>query len=201
MTRRGGAMFSLREAAALIPSATVVGDDGVTFEHVSTDSRTAGPGDLFVALKGDRFDAHDFLPDVAARQAQELVVSEHVTYKGMMLDGVPNMAFAIGYTNASWTLKVDLVASYVTRMLGFMRQRGYVTVTPRVPAGGLATSPLIDMSSGYFERARHLLPLQGDRVPWRLHQHYFKDAAMYRGPVDEQNLDFAAAPALSPAAG
>ncbi|RFU45725.1 UDP-N-acetylmuramoyl-tripeptide--D-alanyl-D-alanine ligase [Paraburkholderia sp. DHOC27] len=61
-------MFSLREAAALIPGATVVGDDTVTFERVSTDSRTAGPGDLFVALKGDRFDAHDFLPDVAQRQ-------------------------------------------------------------------------------------------------------------------------------------
>lgn len=61
-------MFSLREAAALIPGATVLGDDSVAFEHVSTDSRTAGPRDLFVALKGDRFDAHDFLPDVAKRQ-------------------------------------------------------------------------------------------------------------------------------------
>ena len=61
-------MFSLREAAALIAGATVLGDDNVTFERVSTDSRTAGPGDLFVALKGDRFDAHDFLPDVAKRQ-------------------------------------------------------------------------------------------------------------------------------------
>jgi UDP-N-acetylmuramoyl-tripeptide--D-alanyl-D-alanine ligase len=61
-------MFSLREAAALIPGATVLGDDGVTFEGVSTDSRTAGPGDLFVALKGERFDAHDFLPEVAKRQ-------------------------------------------------------------------------------------------------------------------------------------
>jgi UDP-N-acetylmuramoyl-tripeptide--D-alanyl-D-alanine ligase len=60
-------MFSLREAAALIPDATVVGDDTVAFERVSTDSRTAGPGDLFVALKGDRFDAHDFLSDVAQR--------------------------------------------------------------------------------------------------------------------------------------
>jgi UDP-N-acetylmuramoyl-tripeptide--D-alanyl-D-alanine ligase len=75
MTRRGGAMFSLREAAALIPSATVVGDDGVTFEHVSTDSRTAGPGDLFVALKGDRFDAHDFLPDVAARNVSAALLT------------------------------------------------------------------------------------------------------------------------------
>lgn len=61
-------MFSLREAAALIAGATVLGDDNVTFERVSTDSRTAGSGDLFVALKGDRFDAHDFLPDVAKRQ-------------------------------------------------------------------------------------------------------------------------------------
>jgi UDP-N-acetylmuramoyl-tripeptide--D-alanyl-D-alanine ligase len=60
-------MFSLREAAALIPGATVVGDDAATFERVSTDSRTAGANDLFVALKGDRFDAHDFLPDVAQR--------------------------------------------------------------------------------------------------------------------------------------
>lgn len=68
-------MFSLREAAALIPGATVIGDDSVTFEHVSTDSRTAGPGDLFVALKGDRFDAHDFLPDVAARHIATALVT------------------------------------------------------------------------------------------------------------------------------
>jgi monooxygenase len=124
-------------------------------------------------------------------------VGEHVAYKAMMLDGVPNMAFAIGYTNASWTLKVDMVARYVTRMLTFMRERGYATVTPRVPAGGLRTSPLIDMTSGYFARSRHLLPLQGDRAPWRVRQHYFKDAALYRGPVDTENLRFGRAPALA----
>ena len=59
-------MFTLREAAALIPGAVVIGDENVAFDRVSTDSRTAGPGDLFVAIKGDRFDAHDFLPQVAA---------------------------------------------------------------------------------------------------------------------------------------
>lgn len=122
---------------------------------------------------------------------------EHVAYKAMMLDGVPNVAFAIGYTNASWTLKVDMVARYVTRMLRFMRERGYATVTPRVPASGVATSPLIDMTSGYFERSRHLLPLQGDRAPWRIRQHYFKDAALYRGPVDQDGLEFGRAPALA----
>ena len=123
-------------------------------------------------------------------------VSRRMAYKGMMLEGVPNMAFAIGYTNNSWTLKVDLVASYVTRMLTFMRERGYATVTPRPSSDSIETSPFIDMSSGYFERSRHTLPLQGDRAPWRLRQHYFKDAQLYRGPIDEKDLEFAAAPAV-----
>ncbi len=124
-----------------------------------------------------------------------VTVPDRVAYKGMMLDGVPNMAFAIGYTNASWTLKVDLVACYVTRMLRFMAERRYATVTPRAPAAGLRTSPFIDMTSGYFERSRHTLPLQGDRAPWRLRQHYFKDAALYRGRIDQHNLEFGRAPA------
>jgi monooxygenase len=131
---------------------------------------------------------------------QPAPVPERVAYKGMMLDGVPNFAFAIGYTNASWTLKVDLVFSYLTRMLLFMREHGYQVVTPRRPATSLATSPFIDMTSGYFERSRGSLPLQGDRAPWRLRQHYFKDAALYRGPIDQKNLEFQAAPALVPTA-
>ncbi|WP_133647354.1 UDP-N-acetylmuramoyl-tripeptide--D-alanyl-D-alanine ligase [Paraburkholderia flava] len=68
-------LFSLREAAALIPGATVTGDADIAFERVSTDSRTAGPGDLFVALKGERFDAHDFLADVAARNVSAALVA------------------------------------------------------------------------------------------------------------------------------
>jgi len=127
-------------------------------------------------------------------------VSKRMAYKGMMLEGVPNMAFAIGYTNNSWTLKVDLVASYVTRMLTFMRERGYGIVTPRPAADSMGTSPFIDMTSGYFERSRHLLPLQGDRSPWRLRQHYFKDATLYRGPIDEKDLDFRPAPAMAQSA-
>jgi cation diffusion facilitator CzcD-associated flavoprotein CzcO len=127
-------------------------------------------------------------------------VPERVAYKAMMLEGVPNLAFAIGYTNNSWTLKVDLVSAYVSRMLRFMAERGYATVTPRLPLEGMATLPFIDMTSGYFERARHLLPRQGERAPWRLRQHYFKDAALFRGPIDEQNLQFRPAAALLPAA-
>ncbi|CAH2805469.1 MAG: UDP-N-acetylmuramoyl-tripeptide--D-alanyl-D-alanine ligase (EC [uncultured Paraburkholderia sp.] len=75
MSAQGKGMFSLREAAALIDGATVLGDDSVTFERVSTDSRSAGPGDLFIAIKGDRFDAHDVLPDVAARNVTVVLVT------------------------------------------------------------------------------------------------------------------------------
>jgi monooxygenase len=126
---------------------------------------------------------------------EPVAVPQRVAYKGMMLEGVPNMAFAIGYTNASWTLKVDLVADYVVRTLRLMRDGGYAVVTPRV-SGAMAKSPFIDMSSGYFERSRDALPLQGDRAPWRLRQHYFKDARLFRGAVDQQELDFERAPAL-----
>ena len=128
---------------------------------------------------------------------EQVQVPERVAYKGMMLDNVPNMAFAIGYTNASWTLKVDLVSAYVSRMLHFMAAKGYASVTPRLPAEGIEMSPLIDMSSGYFERARHLLPRQGDQAPWRLRQHYFKDAALFRGPIEAKELEFRRATALT----
>jgi cation diffusion facilitator CzcD-associated flavoprotein CzcO len=127
-------------------------------------------------------------------------VSERVAYKAMMLEGVPNMAFAIGYTNASWTLKVDLVSAYVVRLLNFMAARGHAVVTPRLPSGEMDTSPFIDMTSGYFERSRAALPLQGTQAPWRLRQHYFKDAALFRGAVDQDELEFRPAAARLEAA-
>lgn len=122
-----------------------------------------------------------------------VTIAERVAYKAMMLDGVPNLAFAIGYTNAPWTLKVDLVSSYVARLLSHMKTTGAARVTPRVPSTPMATTPLIDMTSGYFERARSTLPLQGDSAPWRLQQHYGKDSALFLGPIDTQNLEFRAA--------
>jgi monooxygenase len=116
--------------------------------------------------------------------------SQRVVYKGMMLDGVPNMVFAIGYTNAAWTLKADLVATYVSRLLKLMRRERRQVVTPRLPDQPLPTSPMIEMSSGYFERARTRLPQQADRAPWRLHQHYRRDAPLFRGPIKDEALHF-----------
>jgi hypothetical protein len=80
-----------------------------------------------------------------------------------------------------------------------MRTNGFATVTPRL-SGPIETSPFIEMTSGYFERSRHLLPLQGSKAPWRLRQHYFKDAALWRAQVDEKELQFGKAAALATSA-
>ncbi len=117
-------------------------------------------------------------------------VPDRVAFKAMMLNGIPNMAFAIGYTNAAWTLKVDMVSSYVARLLNSMREKGYSIVTPTLPAETMTTSPFIDMRSGYFRRSLDALPRQGDRAPWRLQQHYAKDAALFRSPMDDAELKF-----------
>ena len=92
---------------------------------------------------------------------------------------------------------INLVPSLLVQLQAYGKGRTdrHLDVS-RLPADGMATSPFIDMTSGYFERARHLLPRQGERAPWRLRQHYFKDAGLYRGPVDEKNLRFRPADAL-----
>ncbi len=111
-----------------------------------------------------------------------------LAYKGMMLSGVPNFSLTVGYTNASWTLKADLVARYVCRLLQHMRDTGADIVTPEAPDTGdrAALAPLIDLQAGYVLRAVAALPKQGPRAPWRLHQNYIKDLRLMRfGPVTD----------------
>jgi monooxygenase len=95
-------------------------------------------------------------------------------YKGMMMSGVPNLAFAIGYTNASWTLKCDLTSRYVCRLINYMNERGYTECRPRRDPR-IGEVPLLDFSSGYVQRALPELPHQGDAVPWKLYQNYALD--------------------------
>jgi cation diffusion facilitator CzcD-associated flavoprotein CzcO len=114
-----------------------------------------------------------------------------MTYRALMLSDVPNFAFTIGYTNASWTLKADLVADFVCRLLTHMDRNGVRrVVAPRDPSVGEA--PLIDFSSGYILRALDELPQQGDREPWKLRQNYLRDVrAINHQPVDDGVLTFA----------
>ena len=107
-------------------------------------------------------------------------------YKGMMLSGVPNLFLSFGYANASWTLRSDLTARSVCRLLNHMNRRGQSTCTPR-GRDGMGRGPVIEFSSGYVARAQKLLPSQGDAHPWRVEQNYVRDlASMAFSPVDEE---------------
>jgi cation diffusion facilitator CzcD-associated flavoprotein CzcO len=131
---------------------------------------------------------------------REVALPETVGYKGMMLSDVPNMAIALGYTNASWTLKCDLTCEYVCRLLNHMAEHGYRQVTPRVPAT-LETQPFMDLTSGYVQRSVDQFPKQGLTAPWRLYQNYLRDILLlHRGPLEDGALEFSAgAPAGVPA--
>ena len=105
-----------------------------------------------------------------------------------MLSDVPNFVFTIGYTNASWTLKADLVADFVCRLLTYMDERRTPRGRPARPSVGEA---LIDFSSGYILRALDELPRQGDREPWKLRQNYLRDRrSVNHDPIDDGVLTF-----------
>ena len=105
---------------------------------------------------------------------EPVVLPERLAYKGMMLGGVPNMAFTIGYTNASWTLKADLVAEFVCRLLERMDREGLRECVP-VDDGTVERRPLLDFSAGYVQRSIHEFPKGGAQAPWRLGMSYAQD--------------------------
>jgi monooxygenase len=112
-------------------------------------------------------------------------------YKGMMFSDVPNLALAVGYTNASWTLKSELIGRYVCRLLNHMEKTGTRQCTPRLRERSLEAAPFIDLTSGYVQRSVHMFPKQGSKRPWRLHQNYALDlVALQRGSVVDGVMEF-----------
>jgi monooxygenase len=127
-----------------------------------------------------------------AVDGRAIELPETITYKGMMLSGVPNLAFAVGYTNASWTLKCELTSEYVCRLLKHMDALGTPICTPRRRDLSVTEEPLIDFSSGYVLRAIDTFPRQGSKAPWRLHQNYARDLLLLRyGAVEDDAIEFA----------
>lgn len=121
-------------------------------------------------------------------------MGERLAYKGMLLSGVPNFAYAIGYINASWTLKVDLVADHLCRILDHADAVGADRVTPQAPAG-MPTRPLLDFTAGYVQRALDVLPKQGTCPPWTTSKSYAADVQLLRrGPVVDPALCFEGTP-------
>jgi monooxygenase len=114
-----------------------------------------------------------------------------ISYKGMMYSDIPNFALAFGYTNASWTLKCDLTAKYVCRLLNYMQARGYDYCTPRRRDPSIKEEPAIHLTSGYLQRSSAILPRQGSKKPWKLHQNYALDlVALKFGPVNDGTMEF-----------
>jgi monooxygenase len=119
-----------------------------------------------------------------------------MAYKAMMLSDVPNMALALGYTNASWTLKCDLTCEFVCRLLEHMDQQGYTQCVPRRDPS-VAERPLIDLTSGYVQRSVASFPRQGSRPPWRVYQNYARDIVMLRrGQLEDGALEFSRQPVV-----
>ncbi len=110
---------------------------------------------------------------------KEVDLSEQYVYRGMMLSDVPNMAFSVGYTNSSWTLKTDLTSSYVCGLLNKVKRKGFTRVTPTLK-GEMGELPLLDFDAGYVLRAREIMPKNGDRVPWENYDNYMKNFSNLR---------------------
>jgi cation diffusion facilitator CzcD-associated flavoprotein CzcO len=129
-----------------------------------------------------------------AVDGRSIVLGETMSYKGMMLSGVPNMALAVGYTNASWTLKCDLTCEYVCRLLQHMDAHGYTQCVPDNSDPSVRPLPFIDFSSGYVQRAIERFPKQGSKRPWRLYQNYALDiVTLRRGSLRDEAMRFSRA--------
>ena len=121
--------------------------------------------------------------------------SKTLTYKGVMFSNVPNLALAVGYTNASWTLKCDLTCEYVCRLLNHMETKGYAQCCPRPHDLDIEPEPLIDFTSGYIQRAIDTFPKQGPEVPWRAYQNYMLDVwTVAYGSLTDAELEFTQRP-------
>jgi monooxygenase len=126
-----------------------------------------------------------------AVDGREVDLAARMTYKGLMLSDVPNLALAFGYTNASWTLKVDLTYSYLWRLLTYMDEQGYRWCVPRLRDRSVVERPFMDFSPGYVLRSIDSLPRAGSKAPWRLRMNYLFDLrTLSFGEVDDGTLEF-----------
>ena len=170
--------------------ATVVTDRIATFTEtgIRLESGAELEADVVVTATGLQLLALGGME--LAVDGERVEPSEKLTYKGMMVSDVPNLAIALGYTNASWTLKADLICRYVARLLNHMDAHGYGQATPRPERADMETRPFLDLTSGYVQRGLDLFPRQGGEQPWRVHQNYLRDIAMIRRGEIGESLAF-----------
>lgn len=147
------------------------------------------PADVVVAATG--FHMRLFGGIEFYRDGEPIDFSSSVCYKGMMLDGVPNFAFTVGYQAATYTLKADIVSQYVSRLLAHLAANGIASVTPRLDDESVTLEPFTGYRPGYIQRVLADLPRQGSKPPWRLSMNYYRDKWMASAqPIEDSNLLF-----------
>ena len=181
----GDLFRTIREGSVDVVTDTI---DTFTSDGVRVSSGEVIPAEVVVTATGLNL---KIVGDVSLRvDGEDVDLRERMAYRALMFGGVPNFAFTIGYTNASWTLKADLVADYVCRLLTHLDEHGLRSAVP-VPDPDVAPAPFMDFTPGYVLRSLHLLPQQGDQEPWRLRQNYVYDVrSIRRSPVDDGVLRF-----------
>jgi monooxygenase len=178
-------------AAMRLGKASVVTDEIETFTEKGLQLRSGCEleADIIVTATGLKM---RLMGGMAMEVDGESVdFATRTTYKGMMFSDVPNLASAMGYINASWTLKADLIADSVCRLLNHMDRKGYDVCTPRMRGASNSDDAFFPLESGYALRARPLLPRQGARKPWRINNNYVRDLLAFRfGAVEDGEMEF-----------
>ena len=169
-------------------SASVVTDRIRTFTErgIELESGRELEADVIVTATG--LDLLAFGGAALTLDGEPVDISKTIAYRGMMLSGIPNFTYAIGYTNASWTLKVDLVCDYLCRVLAHMDRLGYIECVPINDDPTMETRPLLDFDAGYVQRSLHLFPREGEREPWELSMNYLKDRKALRDVEIEDGI-------------
>jgi cation diffusion facilitator CzcD-associated flavoprotein CzcO len=169
--------------------ASIVTDRITRFDATGVQLESGDHLDADVIVTATGLDLQVFGGATLSVDGRPVEVSEALTYKGMMLADVPNFAFTIGYTNASWTLKADLVSEFVVRVMKHMAATGKRIAVPVNDDPTLQRRPLMDFAAGYVQRAMHRLPQAGSRKPWQLGMSYLHDVvALRHGPLEDGAL-------------
>ncbi|MEV6930577.1 NAD(P)/FAD-dependent oxidoreductase [Dactylosporangium sp. NPDC051485] len=184
----GDLFRALRKGTASVVTGRIA---GFTETGVRLESGEELPADVVVTATGLNVQA--FGGVAISVDGTPVHLPGTLAYKGVMLSGVPNLAYAMGYTNSSWTLKIGLLCEYFCRVLAHMDAHGYDVCRPEPADPGMATRPLLDFGAGYIQRALDLLPRQGDRAPWLTSMSYHSDVKLLRhGRIADPELHFAA---------
>ncbi|MGA5642270.1 flavin-containing monooxygenase [Streptomyces cinereoruber] len=195
----GGDLFKTLRSG----KASVVTDRIETFTEngIRVKSGEEIPADIVITATGLKLQLAGGME--IAVDGKPLVTRDHLLYKGVMLDGVPNLAMIIGYTNASWTLKADLACAYLSRLIAHMDRHGLTSATPVAAASDRSDVSVMgeSLTSGYIARGDAIMPRQGVRDPWRIWNDYYRDRRALRdSPVEDPALRFErTAPGARPA--